>query len=47
MEVVGNGMIAGVALNKAINEILLGNYRIYVALGVCMETTFLRRNIWT
>jgi acetyl-CoA C-acetyltransferase len=38
MEVVGNGMTGGLALNAAINEILLGNCEVCVALGVSMET---------
>ncbi|MBU8918850.1 thiolase family protein [Neobacillus sp. 114] len=38
MEVVGNGMTGGFAFNQAMNEILLGNCKICVALGVSMET---------
>ena len=38
MEVVGDGMTGGLALNAAINEILLGNCQVCVALGVSIET---------
>lgn len=38
MEVVGNGMTGGLAFDQAINEILLGNCNVCVALGVSMET---------
>lgn len=38
MEVVGNGMTGGLALDQAINEILLRRCDICLALGVSMET---------
>ena len=38
MEVVGNGMTGGLALDAAMNEILLGNCDVCVALGVSVET---------
>jgi acetyl-CoA C-acetyltransferase len=38
MEVVGDGMTGGLAFDQAVNEILLGNCNVCVALGVSMET---------
>lgn len=38
MEVFGNGMTGGFALDKAVDEILLGRCNVCVALGVSMET---------
>ena len=38
MEVLGNGMTGGLVFDQAINQILLGNCNVCVALGVNMET---------
>ena len=44
MEVLGNGLTAALALDKAIDEVLLGRAEVALAMGVNMETAISARD---